>query len=110
MINGYDDVTKLGKENVDVALQSAGAISKGIQEIAAETGEFSKKSFEAGSSALEKLASVKSFDKAVEVQTDFLRTSYEGYVGQMAKVGEIVTDMAKDAYKPYESLFGKLGG
>ena len=25
----------------------------------------------------------------------------------MTKVGEIVADMAKDAYKPYEGFFGK---
>lgn len=109
-MNGYEDVSKLGKENVDVALESAGAISKGIQAIAAESGDFSKKSFEAGSSALEKLIAAPSLDKAVEVQTEFLRSAYEDYVGQMTKVGEIFTGMAKDAYKPYESYLGKLGG
>jgi len=38
-----------------------------------------------------------------------VRAAYEGYVGQVAKVSEIVTDMAKGAYEPYETLFGKIG-
>ncbi len=109
MINGYEDVQKLSKDNVDVALQSAGALSKGFQEIAAEAVDFTKKSFEAGTLAFEKLLAVDSLDKAAEVQSDYVRTSYDGYVGQVTKVGEIVADMTKDAYKPYESFIGKLG-
>jgi hypothetical protein len=109
MINGFEDIQKLSKDNVDVAMKSAGAVGKGFQAIAAETADFTKKTFEAGSSAFEKMLSVQSLDKAVEVQSDYMRSAYEGYVGQMTKVGEIVTDMAKDAYKPYESILGKFG-
>jgi len=109
MINGFEEVQKYSKDNVDVALKSADAVSKGFQAIAAEAADFTKKSLEAGNSAFEKLLATQSFDKAVEVQSDYVRSAYEGYVGQVTKVGEIVADMAKDAYKPYEAFFGKLG-
>ncbi len=109
MINGFDDIQKFSKDNVDIALKSAGVVTKGFQAIAAEAADYTKKSFEAGSSAFEKLLGAQSLDKAVEVQSDFVRKAYEGYVGQMTKVGEIVTDMAKDAYKPYETILGKFG-
>jgi hypothetical protein len=109
MINGFEEVQKYSKDNVDVALKSADAVSKGFQAIAAEAADFTKKSLEAGSSAFEKLLATQSFDKAVEVQSDYVRSAYEGYVGQVTKVGEIVADMAKDAYKPYEAFFGKFG-
>lgn len=109
MINGFEEVQKYSKDNVDVALKSADAVSKGFQAIAAEAADFTKKSLEAGSSAFEKLFATQSFDKAVEVQSDYVRSAYEGYVGQVTKVGEIVADMAKDAYKPYEVFFGKFG-
>ena len=109
MINGFDDIQKYGKENVDLALASAGAVSKGYQAMAAEAADFTKKSFEAGSSAFEKLLAAKSLDKAVEVQSDYFRSAYEGYVGQMTKFGEMFAGIAKDAYKPYESFFGRVG-
>jgi hypothetical protein len=109
MINGFEDIQKLSKDNVDVALKSAGAVGKGFQAIAVETADFTKKAFEASSSAFEKLFAVQSLDKAVEVQSDYVKAAYEGYVGQVTKVGEIVADMAKDAYKPYESFLGKIG-
>jgi hypothetical protein len=107
MANGFEDFQKISKDNVDLALTSAGAVSKGFQAIAAETADYTKKSFEAGSSAFEQLLGARSLDKAVEVQSAFVKSAYEGYVGQVTKFGEIVADMAKTAYKPYETLFGK---
>jgi hypothetical protein len=109
MINGMDDFQKFGKDNVDVAMKSANAVTKGFQTLASEAADFSKQSFEAGSAAFEKLLAAGSFDKAVAVQTEYFRSAYEEYIGQATKVGEIFADMAKDAYKPYEGLFGKLG-
>jgi len=109
MFNGFEDLQKLGRDNVEVALKSVGAVSKGFQTIAAEAADYSRQSFEAGSEAFEKLLGVSSFDKAVEVQSTFARTAYEGYVGQVTKLGNLVAEMTKEAYKPYEGLFARFG-
>ena len=109
MATGFEDIQKYGRDNVEVAFKSVGALSKGIQAIAAETADYSKRTFEEGSAALEKLLAVSSVEKAVEVQSDFVKSAYEGYVGQVTKFGEIFADIAKTAYQPYESLFGKFG-
>jgi hypothetical protein len=107
MVSGFEDLQKIGKDNVDLALKSAGAVTKGFQAMAAEAADYTRKSFEAGSSAFEQLLGARSLDKAVEVQSAYVKSAYEGYVGQVTKFGEIVADMAKTAYKPYEGLFGK---
>jgi len=109
MINGMDGMQNFSKANLDLALKSADAMGKGFQAIAAEAADYSKRSLDAGTSALEKLFAVSSLDKAVEVQSDFVRTAYEGYVGQVAKLSDIVTGMARDAYKPYEAFLGTFG-
>jgi hypothetical protein len=109
MATGFEDVQKFSKDQVDVAMASASAVSKGFQALASEAAEYSRQSFEAGSAAFEKLISAQSLDKAVAVHSDFVRSAYEGYVGQATRVGEIFTEMAKGAYKPYEGLFGKFG-
>ena len=107
MAYAFEDIQKIGKENVDFALKSVDAVTRGWQAIAAEAADYSRRSFEAGSAAIEKLLASKSLDRAVEVQSEFVRSAYEGYVGQVTKVGEIVSDMARGAYKPYESFLGK---
>ena len=103
------DIQDFGKENIDVALKSVDAVTKGMQAMAVEAVDYSKRSFDAGGAAIEKLLAAKSLDKAVEAQSEIVRSAYEDYVGQMARMSEIVTDMAKGAYQPYEAFFGKFG-
>lgn len=107
MFSGFEDVQKFGQENVDAAVKSVDTFSKGFQAIALECADYSKKSFEEGSAAMEKLIGSKSLDKAFEVQSEYAKSAYEGLFGQVTKLGEMYADLAKDSYKPIEGLFSK---
>jgi phasin family protein len=108
MLKNFEDIQKLGKDNVDVAMQQFGTVSKGWQAIATEFADFSKKSFEDGSAALEKLFGAKSLEKAIEVQSEYAKTAYEGFVAEATKLGELYTDLAKESYKPFEGFLAKV--
>ena len=108
MIKNFEDVQKLGKENVDLTLKSMGAVSKSMQAIAAELADYSKKSFEESTAVVEKLLGAKTLEKAIEVQTDYFKSSYEGFVSEATKLSDLYTDLAKETYKPFESAFGKV--
>ena len=103
-----EDLQQYGKEHFDAAVASAGTFSKGLQDIAAAVSDYSRKSFENGSAFVEKLASVKSLDKAIEVQTDYAKTTYETLVAESTKIGEIYADLAKEAYKPFENYIARM--
>ncbi len=107
MVKNFDDLQQVGKDNMDSALKSWGALSKGTQAIAIEVADYSKKAFEDGTAALEKLFGVKSFDKAIEVQTEYAKTAYETFVAEASKIGELCADLAKETYKPFEILVAK---
>lgn len=107
MVKNFDDLQSVGKENVDAALKSFGALSKSGQAIAVEFADYSKKSFENGTAALEKLFGVKSFDKAIEVQTEYAKTAYEGFVAEASKLSELYANLAKETYKPFETIFAR---
>jgi hypothetical protein len=107
MIQQFETMQKASKDNVDAALKAFGATSKGVQAIAVEATDYAKKSFENGTATLEKLAGVKTLDKAVEIQADYVKTAFEGYVAQVSKMGELFTAIAKDAYKPFEGIVAK---
>ncbi|HVU89606.1 MAG TPA: phasin family protein [Pirellulales bacterium] len=109
MSNAFDSMQGFGKDNMDVAMKAADAVAKGFQTIASEAADYGKRSFEAGTAAFEKMASAKSVDAVVAVQQDYVRTAYQGYIGQVTRFGEIVADMAKTAAAPYQSLYGKFG-
>lgn len=93
-----------GKEAMDNGLKSAAVMMQGMQAIAAETAEYSKSSFEAGSAALEKLFAAKSLEKAFEVQSAYVKDAWEAHVAEMTRIGELYADLAKEAFKPFEAM------
>ena len=107
MVQQFDQFQKFGQENVDAALKSFGAVSKGAQAIATEAADFARKSFEQGTATFEKLVGAKSLDKAIEIHTDYLKTSYEGFVAQSTKITELYANVAKEAFKPLEVIVAK---
>lgn len=107
MLNNFETIQKQGQENFDLAVKSMNAVTKGFQEIARETADFSKKQFETSSAVAEKLLATKSIEKAVEVQADFAKSSYESFVSQATKIGELYAGIAKEAYKPFEAIAPK---
>ena len=107
MLKNFEDFQKLGKDNMDTAMKQFGTVSKGWQAIATEFADYSKKSFEDGSAALEKLFGAKTFEKAIEVQSDYAKSAYETFVAEATKLGELYADLAREAYKPFETHFGK---
>src|SRR5579862_6702258 len=97
-----EDMQKLGKDSVDVALTSLSAWTRNVQAIAVEIADFSQKSLAGSAAAWEKLVEAKSLERAVEVQGQYLKSSYEDFVAQAAKVGELYADLARDACKPFQ--------
>jgi hypothetical protein len=107
MVKNFEDLQQVSKDNIDIAMKSIGAVSKSAQAIAAEVADYSKKSFEESTAALEKLFGVRSLEKAIEVQTEYAKSAYEGFVAEATKIGELYADMAKETYKPFETLMAK---
>jgi len=102
-----DQMQKFGKDSMDMAMASFGAWTKNAQAIAAEIADYSKKSFEESTAVLEKLMGAKSLEKAMEVQSEYLKSSYEDFVAQSTKLSELYAGLAKEAYKPFEGVIAK---
>jgi hypothetical protein len=105
MLNGFDEVQKVGRESVTRTMESFGALSQGVQAIAVEAADYSKRSFEQGAAHVQALMGAKSLDRAVEVQADYVRSACEEAVGQATRMGELYVELAKDVVRPYEGLF-----
>ena len=102
-----EEMQKIGKESMDMALTSLGTWTKNTQAIAVEVVDYSKKSVEGSAAAWEKLIGAKSLETAMEVQSAYLKSSYEDFVAEATKLGALYADMAKEAYKPFEGALAK---
>lgn len=108
MNQSFEQASKAGKEFMDTGLTSFAALSTHLQTISSEAAEYSKKAFEDGSAVAEKLVSAKSLDTALEIQTDYVKQAYQSFVAQATRMSELYAEIAKDAYKPYESVVAKV--
>jgi phasin family protein len=102
MLN-FDDANRKSKEAMDTMLKSYSDTAKGFQAIAAEAVEYSKKSFQDTVTHFESLTGARSLEAAFELQTNYVKTAYENFVTEATKLGEMYSDLAKSAYKPYEA-------
>ncbi|MBM6579286.1 phasin family protein [Microvirga sp. BT689] len=107
MLQPFTQIQKFGQDNLDATMKALGAFSSNSQAIATETAEFARKSFEQTSSTLEKLIGVQTLDKAVEIQTAYMRGAYDSLVSQSAKIGSLYSTLATETLKPYEGLLSK---
>ena len=107
MANQFEDFQKLSKEQMDQMSATAASVARGFQAIATEATDYSKRSLESTSSFVEKLLGVKSIDTAIQLQSEFAKSQFEGFVAQTNKIGEIYKDIAKEAFKPVENAMSK---
>ncbi|HEX3936045.1 MAG TPA: phasin family protein [Xanthobacteraceae bacterium] len=102
-----EEMQKMGKDSMDSMMSLLGAWTKNAQAIAAEITDYSKKSVEDSAAAWERLLGAKTLEKAVEIQSDYLKSSYEDFVAEATKIGELYADFAKEAYKPFEGALAR---
>jgi phasin family protein len=107
MFPNVEDIQKFGKQQFEAATAATASLTKGLQEIAVETSDYSKKTIAANTSVVEKLLGAKSVETAIQIQTDFAKSAYEGFVAQATKVGELYAKLAKEAFKPIETAYAK---
>jgi hypothetical protein len=108
MIKNFDDVQRMSNVNMEATKNSFDAVTKGAQAIATEVADYTRRSFEHGTKTMENLVGAKSLDKAIEVQSECAKAAYEGYIAHATKLGELYADLAKQAFKPYESFVSKV--
>jgi hypothetical protein len=101
----FDDVTKFGQPfqaGLETSMKLWGEWSKGMQAIGAEMSDYTKRSFEDGTQTFEKLLTAKSFEQAFEIQSSYVKRSYDEYMHQLSKIGNMYAEITKEAYRPLE--------
>jgi phasin family protein len=105
MFTNVEELQKFGKQQFEAVTAATTSVSKGIQELAVEATDYSKKAIEANTAAVEKLLGAKTLENAIQIQTDFAKTAYEGFVAQATKLGDLYAKLAKEAFKPLETAY-----
>ena len=99
-INALTEMNTLGKKNIEAAVESVTAATRGAEALSAQALAYSKKSWEDGVSAAQALASAKSVQEVIELQTAFAKSAMEAYLSEVTKMTDTMSASVKDSFKP----------
>ena len=99
-INALTEMNTLGKKNIEAAVESVTAATRGAEALSAQALAYSKKSWEEGVSAAQALASAKSVQEVIELQTAFAKSAMEAYLSEVTKMTDTMSASVKDSFKP----------
>jgi len=75
-----------------------------LQTIGSAVGDYTLKTFEQTSSFFGQLAAARSFSKAVELQTQYARQTFETFVAESEKIHQLHREMARQRWQRLEGL------
>ena len=101
-IKNYDLVLGYGKDTAEAVMKSATAAGKGVETLNNEIYSYSKSSLEDSITATKAIMGSKSIAEAFEYQSDFAKSAFESYIGEMTKFGELFTATTKDSFAPLQ--------
>jgi phasin family protein len=95
-----NEANTVSKKNLEAVVASVTAATKGAEALGAQAMSYTKSAFENQVSAAKSLASAKSVQEVVELQTSFAKSALEAYMAEVGKMSETVSASLKDAIKP----------
>jgi phasin family protein len=88
---------QLFQSQFNAAVSLSEVLTKGVGKIAAEAQDYSKSALEANADLLQKLLTAKSPSELFQLQNGHAKSLYELSVSRSRKIGELVTDISKQA-------------
>ena len=99
---------KAAETGVEAASRSFSEANKGFQALAAEMMNYSKAAWDDAIRTWEQLIGVRSFEQAIQIQSEYAKRVYENHMAELSKLGEMCAGMVRDASKPVEDASRKF--
>jgi phasin family protein len=105
MTKGVENATSVGHENVEAVVTSSKIAAKAAETMGAEIAAYSKKAYEDSMAVAKELTTCKSVTELFEKQSEFGKTSIEGFVAEATKLNEMYAAAAKETFAPLNARF-----
>ena len=89
---------------LEFSSRSVDEFNRGLQEIADEMNDYSKRSLEEVVRAWQRLLDARPFGRLVEIQTRYIQNAYEAYASEASRVGELYLGLARRVAEPIEKV------
>ena len=102
-MKSLDEMGTMAKGNVEALLASTKAATAGLEAIAHQVADFSRKSFEETTAAARAMTTVKSPNELMQLQSDFAKTQFDAAVAELSKLSETMVKLAGEVFEPVQN-------
>lgn len=98
---GFTDLSAMGKETVETFVETTNAATKTMEAMNSEVMGYAKQSMEDSVAAAKAAMTSRSLQELIEVNTDYTKSAFDAYMGQMNKLSDMWVAAAKDTVEPF---------
>ena len=102
-MKSLDEMTAMARGNVEALLASTRAATSGLESIAHQVADFSRKHFEETTAAARAMTTVKTPNELMQLQNDFAKTQFDAAVSEMSKMSETLVKLAGEVFEPMQN-------
>ncbi len=97
-----DEIASMARGNVEAMLASSRAATAGLEAIASQVADFSRKSFEETTAAARAMTTVKTPNELMQLQNDFAKTQFDHAISEMSKLSETMVKLMGEVFEPIQ--------
>jgi len=97
-----DELVGVARGNVEAMLASSRAATAGLEAIAHQVADFSRKSFEETTAAARAMTTVKTPNELMQLQNDFAKTQFDHAIAEMSKLSETMVKLMGEVFEPIQ--------
>lgn len=98
----YDELTALGKDNIDAVVKASTVLVKGFETLGKEVASYSQASVEKSVANTQALFSVKTLRELLELQSELTKQALDSWLEEGTKLGELSVKASNEAFEPIQ--------
>lgn len=100
LFKNYEDILSFGKENVEAVIRSGTIFARGWQEASKTVFETGQETIEESVAVTKAVLGARSLKEVVDLQTGFVKSSFDKIVAEGGKISETGLKLAEEALEP----------
>jgi len=96
----YDDLAGFNKETLDAVIASSNVVAKGVEDLGQEIASYAQQAAEKNIAAAQKLFAVKNVQDAMDLQAEWAKSAFDGFVAESTKLQDMSMQVGTKASEP----------
>lgn len=97
---GHPELADFNKETVEAVIASSNVVAKGVEDLGQEIATYAQTAVEKNIETAQKLFAVKSVQDIFELQAEWAKSAFDGFVAESAKLQDMSMALSTKASEP----------